>query len=757
MTYTFTLIDIEDGGTEHQVTEPINFDSKLILKRDPTWFGIFFEFSLKQFEFTDEVAMGILETRYEQYSEDAQVNIRIDTACAENQEKRTAFTGRINFNQYKKKCADYCSISVGVEADGCLMQLKRNIDQKVNLETTESFDGTPLTAYPMLPYDGTLLAKSIKLLNEAKATTDLVTQVDQDPDYNILDGTTGTVTGIIIPPLDQNAFNEYDTFATLPTADYVAGNAGDLTTNNAFYKHEPTGALKCLGDEVQLTVKGQFVLKITSSATWNFTGSPAQNNLIIGKRVGGAGAVIIYQAIAPSSDTTSGFVRTLVYDVDTDDTIPVAVDDELYMYFFLSILKSTTGEVFIECTTKAGADLKQYMLSTCDPTPCKMFLINEALSRTAEAITNDCLRVYSEYFGRRDSMPYQTATDGCGSLEALSMGLLVRQVDTIKDTGLKPVFSLSFKEILDAMNAIHCVGMGLEPDTNRPGSQRIRVEPGQYFFQDEVGLDLGEVAIEKQAQSTLMYNIFKFGYAKWESEEFNGLDEFLTAREYRLNMDQASQMFEQECRFIASGYALEITRRVGHENTKDWRFDDDTFIICLKRGPQAPGAEIPELVVEQGNLTDAENILDPDTIINGRISPIRMALNWAWYLWQQYKTKNWPGAKMIFTKGEANYNATFAITNDCRKEGGPLSEKGEISLATFFDPQDGTPLFGSERDKISVGISELELLTILENPYKKVKYTNQGNTYYGWIEEIQYELSTQVEAEITIIPEFTGS
>jgi hypothetical protein len=45
----------------------------------------------------------------------------------------------------------------------------------------------------------------------------------------------------------------------------------------------------------------------------------------------------------------------------------------------------------------------------------KVNLINEALSRTAEAITNDCLRVYSDYFGRHDAQPYPSPDDSSGT------------------------------------------------------------------------------------------------------------------------------------------------------------------------------------------------------------------------------------------------------------------------------------------------------------------------------------------------------
>ncbi|MBI1692786.1 MAG: hypothetical protein FYV88_5090, partial [Bacteroidetes bacterium] len=35
---------------------------------------------------------------------------------------------------------------------------------------------------------------------------------------------------------------------------------------------------------------------------------------------------------------------------------------------------------------------------------------------------------------------------------------------------------------------------------------------------------------------------------------------------------------------ISSGYSIEVTRRIGNADSKDWRLDNEYFVICLKRG-----------------------------------------------------------------------------------------------------------------------------------------------------------------------------
>lgn len=745
MTFRFTLIDVL-SGTEYGLDdeEPVNFDSKTSLQRDLNWMGMFFEFNVKQMEFTDEVAMGLLEQRYEEYGCLAQVNIRIDSGCEPGKKINTIYTGRINFNEYVKNCGDdYCSISVGVEKDGCLMQLKRNMDQKVDLETTSSFDGTPLQNYTALPFSGMLPPKAIKLTNEAKQTADHTDHLNDDPDFAI-DSGTGLTNNLVVLPIDLNTFGEFGNFATLPTADYISGTTSALDESSAFYIHTDDNAIKC-GGGVNIQVKGKWHMEITTSAS--YTTAP---NLILAYRPGGVGGLTTLQLIAPTDEATAGFTHAYTWEIDTNDDVTPGVGDQFFLYVFFAFNKTTSGAVTVDLFSYKDTDLKMVQVSLCDPTPCKFFMVNEAFSRIVEAVTNDCLRVKSDFFGRTDSQPYKSEVDGCGALESITTGLLIRQIDVAKDTNAKPVFSVSMNDILDACNAIWCVGIGLETDQERQGSQVIRLEQGKYFFQEDVILDLGPVNLKKSAKYELMYNIFRVGYEKWEAEEFNGLDEFLTKREYRNNLEQASQALEKICKFIASGYAIEITRRKGNDTTQDWRFDSNTFIICMKRD------EDGNLIVEQQNVTSASELLDPDTILNARISPARNAMHWAWILFQAYKKLSFPDAKLIFTSGEGNYATSFAITNDCKLEVGIVSEKGEINVASFANPETVIPIYNSERDEVTTGISEEEFKNVLQNPYGKVRYEYEGQEHFGWLEKMEYPINGEGDTVFVIIPEFNG-
>lgn len=218
--------------------------------------------------------------------------------------------------------------------------------------------------------------------------------------------------------------------------------------------------------------------------------------------------------------------------------------------------------------------------STCKKTIAKSYLINETFSRIAENYTNDCLRVYSEYFGRENSLPYSTAENGCGALETLTNGLLIRDVRLTN--GEVPSLKLSFKELFEAMKAIHNIGIGIEADSHRVGSSVIRVEPYKHFYQDDVLFTLELPREIKHKVNDNFVNDIAIGYAKWEAEEVNGLYDLFAKREYKTNVSSSRGKYEAETKFIASYNAIEVTRRRFQMNSRDWRYDNDTFIVCVE-------------------------------------------------------------------------------------------------------------------------------------------------------------------------------
>jgi hypothetical protein len=120
-----------------------------------------------------------------------------------------------------------------------------------------------------------------------------------------------------------------------------------------------------------------------------------------------------------------------------------------------------------------------------------------------------------------------------------------------------PMFT-SFQEMIEALNCIYAVGFGLERDTNRSGDyQYIRVEPITHFYDDTLTImDCPNVdSVETDTQAGEAISIFKTGYSKWEAEEANGLDEFLSAGNTAPRLSTLRKTLDKQCKYIASGYA----------------------------------------------------------------------------------------------------------------------------------------------------------------------------------------------------------
>jgi hypothetical protein len=497
-------------------------------------------------------------------------------------------------------------------------------------------------------------------------------------------------------------------------------------------------------------------------------------------------------------------------------------------------------------------------------TPSPVYMVNEALSRTAEIITNGQFQVYSDYFGRSTSnpipsLPQAALSDGDGSMTSITNGLLIRGYSPLQayymgigqnflrsrpntetsytlllsdipspsnsyilsvtnlsgETIIVPTDSTgynigdeiiieqstktgivtiqgasgvtiaspngsyktsgwgsqilltkignnswiiasrasmfcSFKDIIDAMKNIHAVGFGIEDDPNRIGYQRIRVEPISHFYDSSsVMLTCDNVDnVKTTADASASIAEFEIGYSKWEAEEAQGLDEFLTKRIYRTTLNVLRTKISQLCKFVASGYAIETTRRKLGTTTTDWRYDKDLFVICLTAAASPytvnPGLGLFENVgpvtttysSENGGLTNAARMISPNTIYNARIAPVRNALRWLKYIFQCYVVPAL--GTLTFMEGDGNYYATGELSTN-PIEAGPVSENQTLMLSDVAG--DPATIWKNEMVAFKYPLGYNQWATIYSNPYGLIAYTVKGGaTQYGYLMELKYDL-----------------
>lgn len=772
MIWRFKLIDFtyDPAGVETIVPEPQGWENiSLNIKRDEEMHGIFFEFTGNELVFYNE-GMSIIREAYEAYGIEANVNIIVESACEEDNFS-TFYEGKLVFETYKETIADLCSVSIRTEQTDIVTTFRNRIETAIDLASTTSLDGTTLDTYTNLPKNQYLPSKGLYKKTDRSMNNDYYIPQRCIARMNDIEAGTGlsTKTAITYYQFDyENAQNdEVKNWGAVDNWDYTGASLNTLTIEDAG-QYQIDFRLKgiVLGNaETMAQIVGQPFYNYTNgfSDMWvdvivsvnysqtiigsYYLDTTTQNPAIKYHNTGHYGGYSMecfpgYQGDANPiynvMDTNNPLVAQIAIDetysasmtLSQGDTIAVYIKIKQEGQYHREIL--TRNDMYWAQGFKKSSDsyFRASLVTYKPDTTCDLFLVNEALARTTESVTDNKMSVYSDYFGRTDSQPYSAGADGCGSLEALTTGLLIRQQLI---SGNSPKLNISFKELFTGLNCIHNIGMGLEDDTYGGSRDKIvRVEPVEYFY-DKTNTILtcdNVFSITKSSIPNRMYSRIEAGYAKYESEDITGIDEFLSKRQYRTEWKQTRNTDSKVCNFIASGYALEVTRRKGHLTTSDWRLDNDKFIICMKR-------YLGDIVVEQGQISGAVNIIDPNTVYNFAISPIRNAMRWlkTWFT----GSKNPYLSKLIFADGTGNYYAGGQYTQSCSNDDQVIIESDILESSMLVNPDIVVPLWQPEQVQFDYPLSMKDYLTMKTNPYGVIEYTHNDIIGYGFILNIDYK------------------
>lgn len=637
MNWRFTIIDFttdangvstiltEAGGALY---EPIGWaDCQIDVNRDEDMKGVFFDYSLSSLKWTDKAAQ-ILEAAYNAQVAKAHVEVLIEFYCPQcsSCDYATLTQSRFNFLNYKKVVADFCYVEVPLETASALLTFNNLYDQKVDLESLLAYD----LKTPLVPYGG--LGQVISLRNKTVIVRTLAdntgvgiggAQFGPQPItyelWNDQNFTTGLASssecwGYFSPPFNNvKAIDVLQSFIQYP----IIG----LNTRNNRY-----GLQIAFNDTVsELDIRPQYLVYRPRALPINFTNLVNTGSLNIDIKLkgtysdGGTGTHAAVTLVFLSYFTdVNGNVKLnkeifkqsyypwqspdFKFSFDYEYTNPayqLQPGEGLWVGFIYLGYAQDAKPVFV---FDQDNHINIQASTTFVDTPCKVFFINEVLSRIAENITSGELPVVSDYYGRTDSQPYAAAADGEGALRVLTKGLIMRGLqqrlaiingkggylnnfDNSPESILNNIniFSLSFQDVFESLDAQDCIGTGMEDDPTRPGKSRLRVEQADYFFQENILMILDNVyEIDRQTKSSKYYSLLNFGYEKWETNSYDGLDEFLTKRQYRSTFTTINNTLDKTCKFIASGYAIEYCRRLSGDATTDSEFDNDTFVICVK-------------------------------------------------------------------------------------------------------------------------------------------------------------------------------
>lgn len=323
------------------------------------------------------------------------------------------------------------------------------------------------------------------------------------------------------------------------------------------------------------------------------------------------------------------------FKLDFDKVITLEIGESLGLLFDQNMDGRNGRSAHLSITCKnIKCDLQIEEDSFTEKSTTKAFLLHEVLDRLVTIGTNAQNAFYSDFLGRTD-IGY--AQDGKGSLIGITHGFWIRGFDKYplpsespKVVNLFKPLATSFKESLTSLTAVLNVGIGIE----KVGFKEIvRLEELDYFYSRNVTIRLPNQVknVKRRIATNYYYSSLEFGYEKGGVyEEAMGLDEYNAKSTFTTVINRLKSTYSQVSKWRADGYGFEFARRKPRtiNDTEDTPYDNDTFLIDLKKSPVGT-------YLQRKWQDDFEQIptgvFSPETATNLRFSPFNCLLRHSWW------------------------------------------------------------------------------------------------------------------------------
>ncbi len=629
-------------------------------------------------------------------------------------------------------------LRVNIEGDGLAKLVKNRMDTRVNLNSLVGLDGITLPDMVYAPFDLTLHSKVILY----KSRLDMETPQSQTRTFASLISATD-LTGIYIAlPYTKITYDDLEGLQVPAAINYINYNAAPSFLNPplSIYLNDSTTRT--------IDITYDFVGDVRES---NTNPSPQNYDIKVFYGIGTnfytpttLGLIHNYGTF-----TTLGSSIPVIQAIDLQGTIPGVVIGPNESFWVWIELSDPGDYIRVNAppnsiTISINFDVASIQLTestTTEETTTKAFAVFEALARVSASISGQVDSFRSEFFGRRNSeVAYDS--NGCGSFAAITNGFQIRGFpieDNYTDPAYpatpvlfesgRPVYT-SMNELYDSLNAIHNLGLGVE-QTNE-NTWAVVMEPKSYFYDPTVLLQISNIPnLKVSIANNYYYNKVTVGYEKWENEQINGLDEFNSKREYTLPIKNTDRQLTILSKLIASGYALEFTRRKRYtdSSSEDYKYDNDNFIISLNRTTDGAGNPSSLNVAEKNeNFPLINNLISESTAYNLRLSPARNFLRWNPTINTGLLKK--PGTSHKFTYGEANYKMESKISDACPGDYNDalLSESQDIQW-DGENNNDSNPIWIPLYGEFEFPLTDQEWKVIKANPHGQLEISENSTDY----------------------------
>ena len=742
--FRWTLTNPTSGSSVLN-SDPYGWENaEFTIRRDSKYHGLFNQFSLP-LDFPCDAGKEFIDEVYGREGIDGDVSILIEFECSDGSGFDTLYDGKLNFGTYEDALLKGEPITkINIEQSDVTQLIKTRDDINIDLATVTSLDGNSIGAsYPFQDYDLTLHSQKI-FLNS---------QLDY-PSYPQTESTTNSLTnGITYGCYRQNPYplakgSLQTTSANPDITDLRTGGSFSIASSHIAPFHTANF-------DNMLKYPAIYDLTYSFAGTYFDKDATGQTRILAGAwsllLYGGPdlptavsrGAFVNFGSIPGYSTTSTS--RSAIFNFSGSTTILLYYGDKLWLAWGMvggSGYSISTGPFTGNITWQwdyTDADLLLEINSQAAETTCKAFAIHESWARVVEAITDQSDALRSTLFGRTNSEPHSYASNGCDSFTAITSGLAIRGFSASD----KPV-TISLDKLFESCDAIWNIGMGVEPGGS---GQVLRVEKKSYFYNTTVLLQLPNINnLSMKVDESYYFNAVDIGFKKWASNEVDGLDEISTRMQWAVPIKATKQELKSIAEIIASGYAIEITRRYGtrREDTTDWKYDNDIFVICLKRGVDGSGDpdELDETETDE-NFSAVNGVENSDTRYNLRISPKRNLMRWMYFLNAGLTKK--PGEELLFQQGEGNFDMDSTMNaNSCDGDftGANLVEDADIAWDNA-NIRTSDPVWLPEVYEFDYDLSHTEFKTILANPERSIEFSDNSITFQkGFILELTYKIAT---------------
>lgn len=711
--FKYLLSHASTGSYEISIGPDMSDELSLVFARSAVYHGIQRTAGINVRFIKD--GYDYIKTIYETFGIEAEITFTVYELNKQINDYQLFFEGRISLDSYR---IDKIFVTVGIEETGLVSKFTNNDDVQVNLQKLISLGDVAINPFVNETIDLSLHSKTISKKYLGSTGDEVIAATD-----NI----DSVITRSIIPGQESEkdhwrrySFPFISQISELSDVSMFGGFLSNEIPAPFYQVKEPGFHTFKFNFSAYFKIEGwAFGLKLKHCAYYESGGGAFDTTIIrivlrVTNGVDLVSETILYEDIKGRCGNREHIVE-LVNFIPSVPQMTLNLDDEVTLYCEMytdSLLMrepvDNTLNILMIAEAREGNSMEIVAL-TQSPVPSSTAnsLLNfETAARILQSITDQQDPFRSTLFGRTDSEPFAYSEDGDGSLLANSNGFQIRQFPIDQ----KPIYA-SFKEWYQTMDALYNIGVGIE-------NNKIVCERKEYFYSPVVIWSFDNVEYSKSVAREYYYNEFENGFAKWENEEVNGLDEFNSKRQWTLPISVIKNKLSKLAPYIGSGYAIEFTRRKVYSNTstEDWKYDNDNFIISVVRSGEGYAAK----KIEGYDSAEFANILDPPTAYNLDISPKRSLKNWDYILngclhHQQDK-------KVKFAFGEANYLAESKRTD----ETSTVIENEDLLVSGFQ-----TPLWIPEYYEFEASINADVITAMKTNPYGVIQFRADSKSAYN--------------------------